>query len=62
MLATLTTLGQAEYTHATLWVLEDNRRARRFYEAAGWHADGAAVEDTTGGASLNKLRYRRSLV
>jgi GNAT superfamily N-acetyltransferase len=59
MLATLTALGQAGCTQATLWVLEDNERARRFYEAAGWHADGAAVVDTTGGASLNKLRYRR---
>ncbi|GGK79335.1 GNAT family N-acetyltransferase [Streptomyces flaveus] len=61
MRATLTTLGQANYTQATLWVLEDNERARRFYEAAGWRPDGAAVEDTTGGASLNKLRYRRLL-
>jgi GNAT superfamily N-acetyltransferase len=61
MLATLTALGQADYTHATLWVLEANERARRFYEAAGWLPDGAAVEDTTGGASLNKLRYRRRL-
>lgn len=59
MLATLTALGQADYAQATLWVLEDNERARLFYEAAGWHADGTAVEDTTGGASLNKLRYRR---
>ncbi|WP_328769160.1 GNAT family N-acetyltransferase [Streptomyces sp. NBC_00286] len=58
MLATLTTLVQADYTQATLWVLEANERARRFYEAAGWRPDGAAVEDTTGGASLNKLRYR----
>lgn len=61
MLATMTTLGRADYAQATLWVLEDNERARRFYEAAGWRADGAAVEDTTGGASLNKLRYRRDL-
>ncbi|MFE9450175.1 GNAT family N-acetyltransferase [Streptomyces sp. NPDC006739] len=61
MLDTLATLGQADYAHATLWVLEDNERARNFYEAAGWRADGAAVEDTTGGASLNKLRYCRSL-
>jgi GNAT superfamily N-acetyltransferase len=59
MLAVLTTLGQADYAQATLWVLESNERARRFYGAAGWHADGTAVEDTTGGASLNKLRYRR---
>ncbi|MFD7446014.1 GNAT family N-acetyltransferase [Streptomyces sp. NPDC059909] len=56
MLATLTTLGQADYAQATLWVLEDNERARRFYEAAGWHADGAAVEDTTGGAAVNLTR------
>jgi RimJ/RimL family protein N-acetyltransferase len=61
MLATMTTLGRADYAQATLWVLEDNERARRFYEAAGWRADGTAVEDTAGGASLNKLRYRRSL-
>jgi GNAT superfamily N-acetyltransferase len=61
MLATLTTLGQADYTQATLWVLEENERARRFYESAGWHADGANAEDTTGGAALNKLRYRRAI-
>ncbi|WP_406386155.1 GNAT family N-acetyltransferase [Streptomyces sp. NBC_01618] len=58
MLATLAAFGQADYTQATLWVLEDNERARRFYEAAGWGADGAAVGDSTGGGSLNKLRYR----
>ncbi|MFF7445638.1 MULTISPECIES: GNAT family N-acetyltransferase [unclassified Streptomyces] len=61
MLAALATLGQADYSRATLWVLQDNERARHFYEAAGWRADGAAVEDTTGGASLNKLRYARTL-
>ncbi|MEV6760055.1 GNAT family N-acetyltransferase [Streptomyces sp. NPDC051105] len=61
MLATLTRLRQAHYAQATLWVLEDNKRARRFYEAAGWGADGTAVEDSTGGASLHKLRYCRSL-
>ena len=61
MLTTLTTLEQADYTQATLWVLEANERARRFYETAGWHADGTTVKDTTGGANLNKLRYRRPL-
>ncbi|KUL30107.1 GNAT family N-acetyltransferase [Streptomyces regalis] len=61
MSATWAALRQADYALATLWVLEDNERARRFYEAHGWRADGTAVEDTTGGASLNKLRYRRSL-
>ncbi|WP_369169773.1 N-acetyltransferase family protein [Streptomyces sp. R28] len=61
MSATSAALGRADYALATLWVLEDNQRARRFYEAQGWRADGTAVEDTTGGASLNKLRYRHSL-
>ncbi|MFD9284306.1 GNAT family N-acetyltransferase [Streptomyces mirabilis] len=61
MLSTLATLGQADYVQATLWVLEDDERAQCFYEAAGWRADGAAVADTTGGASLNKLRYGRTL-
>jgi GNAT superfamily N-acetyltransferase len=62
MRGVLTTLDQAaHYTHATLWVLEANQRARRFYEAAGWRPDGASVTDTTGGASLGKLRYRRPL-
>lgn len=61
MAAALTTLGQADYAQAVLWVLEDNERARRFYEAAGWRPDGAAVVDTTGGAALNKLRYGHSL-
>jgi RimJ/RimL family protein N-acetyltransferase len=61
MLATLTALTQADYAHATLWVLEDNERARHFYEALGWRADGTAVQDTTGGAALNKLRYRHPL-
>jgi GNAT superfamily N-acetyltransferase len=28
------------FTRATLWVLEANDRARRFYEKAGWSWDG----------------------
>src|SRR5438093_922072 len=29
------------YARAVLWVLGSNERARRFYERAGWSADGA---------------------
>ena len=29
-----------QYAEATLWVLEENPRARRFYESAGWQPDG----------------------
>jgi GNAT superfamily N-acetyltransferase len=43
----------------TLWVLEANARARRFYEIAGFRADGAdQAADMPGGVRLPELRYR----
>jgi GNAT superfamily N-acetyltransferase len=41
-----------------LWVLAANDRARRFYEKAGFHADGPIVDFEVGGATLPELRYR----
>jgi GNAT superfamily N-acetyltransferase len=32
----------AGHERARLWVLEENRRARRFYERHGWYADGTS--------------------
>ena len=49
------------FAAATLWVLEDNPRARRFYEAAGWELDGAAKEDEFLGTHVYEVRYRISL-
>lgn len=46
---------------ATLWVLEGNDRARRFYEAGGWGPDGRDQELTIGGVSLLELRYGKPL-
>ena len=46
---------------ATLWVLEDNPRARRFYEAAGWRADGARQRIERLGVSPAEVRYRKRL-
>ena len=47
------------FREATLWVLDDNARARRVYEAAGWAADGAEKEDTVlGGVRVTEVRYR----
>lgn len=54
-------LEAAGYEEATLWVLEDNARARRFYERHGWCEDGAVEEFERGGATAMELRYRRSL-
>jgi tRNA dimethylallyltransferase len=34
-------LAEAGATQARLWVLEGNRRARRFYERRGWRLDGS---------------------
>lgn len=49
------------YETATLWVLESNARARRFYAAAGFHADGASKTGQWPGFSLEEIRYRRDL-
>ena len=50
-----------EYAEATLWVLEDNPRARRFYEAAGWRTDGARQAVERLGVSPPEIRYRKRL-
>lgn len=54
-------LTAAGYPVATLWVLEDNPRARRFYEAAGWRLDGARKVDTYLGTEVAQVRYRKLL-
>jgi GNAT superfamily N-acetyltransferase len=52
----------AGYAHATLWVREGNVRARRFYEALDWRADGASKPHMIGGrVPVTELRYRRAL-
>jgi len=53
-------LAEAGFTVATLWVLETNTRARRFYAIAGWMADGATKTDHRGDVELREVRYRRS--
>jgi len=49
------------FAHATLWVLANNARARRFYEIAGWRADGAEKAQDWDGHELPELRYRVDL-
>ncbi|MFG2340155.1 GNAT family N-acetyltransferase [Streptomyces yangpuensis] len=46
---------------SALWVLQDNRRARRFYERAGYRADGGTQDDVYDDVTLSELRYRRVL-
>ncbi|MER7282258.1 GNAT family N-acetyltransferase [Dactylosporangium sp. NPDC000244] len=61
MAAGLEHLRAAGCTEAVLWVLATNERARRFYEAAGWHPDGATQTEDFDGVPLEELRYRRPL-
>jgi ribosomal protein S18 acetylase RimI-like enzyme len=52
---------RAAYREATLWVLEDNPRARAFYESAGWAPDGSAKADERWGVRASEVRYRKRL-
>jgi GNAT superfamily N-acetyltransferase len=51
---------RTEYGEATLWVLEQNSRARRFYERAGWSPDGARKQEERWGVSAPEVRYRKT--
>lgn len=54
----LEALRVAGYSELTLWVLADNARARRFYERAGWQADGSTkVDSALGSPPLTEVRY-----
>ena len=44
-----------------LWVLKDNTRARRFYERAGFEADGTEEPFEADGVSVPEVRYARPL-
>ncbi|HEX7083608.1 MAG TPA: GNAT family N-acetyltransferase [Gaiellaceae bacterium] len=50
------------YRAATLWVLDDNPRARRFYEIAGWRPDGGRkIEALRFDVPTAEVRYRKEL-
>jgi GNAT superfamily N-acetyltransferase len=55
-------LGRNGFRRATLWVLEANERARRFYEASGWTWDGATGTHRFDCANLPVVRYAADLV
>jgi ribosomal protein S18 acetylase RimI-like enzyme len=66
MAGAMGSLRAAGYAAVTLWVVAENRRARRFYESLGWKVDGArrrellAVEGEEGD-DVEVVRYRLDL-
>jgi GNAT superfamily N-acetyltransferase len=62
MAAAVAHLAVASYSQSTLWVLESNARARRFYAKAGWIEDGAVKQDDRLGFAITEVRYRRRLL
>jgi len=54
-------LREAGHRDAILWVLEDNPRARRFYEREGWRLDGGHKVEPYLGVDVAEVRYRLAL-
>jgi ribosomal protein S18 acetylase RimI-like enzyme len=54
----LRALREAGFSAATLWVLDSNARARRFYAQAGFAPDGTTKDAVFAGASITEVRYR----
>jgi ribosomal protein S18 acetylase RimI-like enzyme len=59
--AAVARMRELGYEQATLWVLDGNERARRFYEKHGWRADSSVKLDDRGTFQLRELRYGRPL-
>lgn len=55
--AVLQDLENNGYQKVTLWVLRENRRARRFYRKNGFIQNGDICHSEAGGKQLTELRY-----
>lgn len=54
-------LRRARFSQVTLWVVDVNARARRFYEIAGFKSDGTSKTSEFEGVSLIEVRYTLNL-
>lgn len=50
-------LRESGFSEQYLWVLEENRRARAFYEAMGFYANGEKTTQNIGGKELAEVKY-----
>ncbi len=49
------------FVEASLWALEGNERAERFYRADGWRPVGARRREHLHGIEVDEVEYRRDL-
>lgn len=54
-------LSQSGFQRALLWVLEQNRQARGFYEKRGWVLGRPIRIEEIGDTQVTEVRYERSL-
>ena len=57
MKSTISELKILGYENIFLWVLEENGRARRFYEQFGFSPTDDFLDDNIGGEELREVRY-----
>jgi len=50
-------LADTGHREAVLWVVAANARAHRFYERAGWQADGVEKREAFPGFEVHEVRY-----
>lgn len=50
-------LKQSGFNKVLLWVLENNHRARKFYERNGFVDSGVFMDDNIGGKSVREVLY-----
>lgn len=59
--AAVSALAAQGYRNAFLWVLEENRRARAFYERMGFQHSGVCRADVIGGKTVREAAYCRRI-
>lgn len=56
-----TAMRNAHAAKATLWVLDGNHQAQRFYRKHGWEPDGGVKDGILFGVAVREVRFRKSL-
>jgi len=55
--AVMDQLKKEGYNKVYLWVLEENKVARAFYERFGFKTNGAYLDDQVGGKAVKEIQY-----